>query len=212
MQLAGYKRYQRGAALLVSLLMLTILTLIGVVGMSTSGLEEKMTGNQRNQAIAFQAAESALREGERFIETTPDLSTTVSDNCASGLCTTSRQDPAFDDNATHCASNWVDERWEENTCALNLQVWSTATRHRELIEAMPEVQTKPRYIIEFFDYVVRDLSAGTPTTTAPAYDGTGGSSGWQAEWSEMYRITALATGGAGASQVMLQSTYKKNLD
>lgn len=210
-QARSHRRFPRGVALVTSLVMLTVMTFIGVVAMSTGSLEEKMAGNQRNQEIAFQAAESALREGERFVETTPNLVAQVDDTCTNGLCTTSRQDASYDASASDCASTWIDERWVERSCALNLAVWSTANRHREIVGAIPEAQTKPRYIVEFLSYVPRDLSL-TPSMTPPAYDGTGGGPGWQAEWSEMYRVTALATGGTGLSRVMLQSTYKKDLN
>lgn len=55
---------QSGVVLVVGLIMLLLLTLIGVTGSQTTGLEEKMTGNKKNYNIAFQAAESALRAGE----------------------------------------------------------------------------------------------------------------------------------------------------
>lgn len=59
----NYKR-QSGAVLVISLVMLLLLTLIGTTSMQTTSLEEKMVGNMREQNIAFQAAESALRAGE----------------------------------------------------------------------------------------------------------------------------------------------------
>lgn len=61
---------QRGAALIISLMILIVMTLIGITGMGTSSLEEKMAGNSRDQALALQAAEAALREGEDYYEDT----------------------------------------------------------------------------------------------------------------------------------------------
>lgn len=58
---------QNGAVLIVSLIILLVLTVIGVSAMSTSSLEEKMTGNLRDQDVSFQAAESALADGEHNI-------------------------------------------------------------------------------------------------------------------------------------------------
>lgn len=55
---------QTGAVLPISLVMLLLLTLIGVTGSQVTGLEEKMAGNMRDKNIAFQAAESALRDAE----------------------------------------------------------------------------------------------------------------------------------------------------
>ena len=60
---------QTGLVLTVSLIMLLLLTLIGVTSTNVTTLEEKMAGNARDQNIAFQAAEAALRGGENQIET-----------------------------------------------------------------------------------------------------------------------------------------------
>jgi type IV pilus assembly protein PilX len=60
-------RSQRGAALIVSLVFLLILTIISVASMQTATLQERMAGNMKEDIIAFQAAEAALRTGENFI-------------------------------------------------------------------------------------------------------------------------------------------------
>ena len=46
-------RAQRGAVLLVTLVMLLLLTLIGLAGMRLASLEERMAGNLRDRQIAF---------------------------------------------------------------------------------------------------------------------------------------------------------------
>lgn len=51
---------QRGAALIVSLVVLLVLTLIGVAGMNTSVMQERMAVNSQNSNRAFQAAESTV--------------------------------------------------------------------------------------------------------------------------------------------------------
>jgi Tfp pilus assembly protein PilX len=55
---------QSGMVLIVSLIILLLLTIIGVSGLRTTNLEERMAGNDRDQSVAFQAAETALRAGE----------------------------------------------------------------------------------------------------------------------------------------------------
>jgi len=55
---------QNGAALFVSLIMLLLITLLAVSSMQSSIVQEKMTANQYDSQIAFQAAEAALRRGE----------------------------------------------------------------------------------------------------------------------------------------------------
>lgn len=57
-------RRQSGAALIVSLILLLIMTLIGVTAMRGTILEERMAGGMQDQNRAFQAAEAALRVGE----------------------------------------------------------------------------------------------------------------------------------------------------
>ena len=60
---------ERGAVLIVGLLLLLVMTIIGVSSMQTTLLEEKMAGNLRDQDLALQAAESALRDAEAWLET-----------------------------------------------------------------------------------------------------------------------------------------------
>lgn len=59
---------QSGMVLIVSLFIMVLLIIIGVSGMKVTGLEEKMAGNDRDQSLAFQAAETALREAEMAIK------------------------------------------------------------------------------------------------------------------------------------------------
>ena len=59
---------QRGLALFMSLVMLLILTILGVSSVQNTSLQERMSRNALDSNLAFQAAESALRDGEDFIE------------------------------------------------------------------------------------------------------------------------------------------------
>ncbi|MGY6216240.1 pilus assembly PilX family protein [Methylolobus aquaticus] len=71
---------QSGAALITGLLMLLVMTLIGVTAMRVTNLEEKMAGNLRDRNVAFQAAETALRAGERCVSAANGLQ-----DCVAGL-------------------------------------------------------------------------------------------------------------------------------
>jgi type IV pilus assembly protein PilX len=51
---------ERGAALVVGLVMLLVLTVLGVSGMNTATLELVMANNTQSQQTAFQAAETAV--------------------------------------------------------------------------------------------------------------------------------------------------------
>lgn len=60
------RQRQRGAALVVGLVLLLILTLLAISGMNTATTELTMAGNAQYQARAFQAAETGI---ERTIAT-----------------------------------------------------------------------------------------------------------------------------------------------
>ena len=51
---------QKGAVLVMALVMLTVLTLIGVSSMSSSTLELKVASNTQQHDIAFQAAQTVI--------------------------------------------------------------------------------------------------------------------------------------------------------
>ena len=55
---------QQGAVLIVALVLLLVLTVLGTAGIQDTTMEERMAGNFRDQAVALEAAEFALRHGE----------------------------------------------------------------------------------------------------------------------------------------------------
>lgn len=60
-------RRQAGITLVVALLLLLAMSIIGVTAMNNSTLQERMAGNTADRAVAFQAAEAAVRAGEQVI-------------------------------------------------------------------------------------------------------------------------------------------------
>jgi len=86
-----YSKKQSGIVLIISLIMLLLLTIIGVTSMQVTGLEEKMAGNFRDQNIAFQAAESTLKEAEIFLLNNP-IDATIYDG-TNGLLNFSDSEP-----------------------------------------------------------------------------------------------------------------------
>ena len=55
---------QRGATLIVALVMLLLISLLAMGGMQSSILQERMASNAHDGSIAFQASEAALRQAE----------------------------------------------------------------------------------------------------------------------------------------------------
>lgn len=121
---------QSGTVLFVSLILLLIMTLLGITGMQTTILEEKMAGNYRDQAIAFQAAESTLRDAEKDIRSTriSGLSGMTS-TCTNGLCY---------NNGNNIAGIWADAAKMSNAVD-----YGTYTG----IGNLPGVASQPKYLI-----------------------------------------------------------------
>jgi Tfp pilus assembly protein PilX len=61
---------QRGAILLVSLVLLLVMTMLGVWAMQSTTLEQHMSTNYRTSNLAYLNAERALLEGENWLRTT----------------------------------------------------------------------------------------------------------------------------------------------
>lgn len=177
----------RGVALFISLVLLLVLTIIGVSSVQTTTLETRMARNEHDRLIAFQAAESALRDAEAFLNTV--VTTAVfTDGGAGGLWTVADLgDP---------------DRWEDAS------VWNAGTSVEaptvledpggDAISAEP-----PRYIIEHVASVVRE-------NNAYQIDDPYGASA--ADRIEIFRVTARGIGGSANTQVLLQSTFGRILD
>ena len=63
---------QRGVVLFISLVLLLVLTIIGVSSVQTTSLEQRMARNSHDSVLAFQSAEVALRDAEKFLEAVVD--------------------------------------------------------------------------------------------------------------------------------------------
>lgn len=122
---------QGGAALIVSLIMLLVLTLLGVSAMRTATLEEKMAGNARDLNLAFNAAEAGLRGGESTLSGTavlPPFSGTVIDETVTG-------------NGYFAANTnlWRLINWPVQSLELSTTLAGVAAQPRYYLEEMPAV-------------------------------------------------------------------------
>lgn len=172
-------KQQSGMILMISLIILLLLTIIAITAIKVTSQEERMASNLQNHNVAFQAAESALREAEVFIQGQTTVANsefnplklvngpfqnTTTPKCVNGLCgtTTPLQSTLFSDSTT----------------GKKVAATDIATISRE-----------PDYIIEFIDV---------------EYVG-----GLGEEYrSAMFRITARAWGGDSTTRVQLESTFR----
>jgi type IV pilus assembly protein PilX len=75
---------QRGAALVIALIMLLVMTVLGIAAMQMTRMEERMAGNSRDVNLAFQGAETGLRDSEEIIRlmTIRPLTSCITAPCA----------------------------------------------------------------------------------------------------------------------------------
>lgn len=175
-------KYQSGAVLVVSLIMLLLLTLIGTTGMSVTSLEEKMAGNMRDRNLAFQAAESALSAGETAAAT---AALTLSCPDVGGVNPVGYYLPLDVDcngakESTHVWDNA--DVWTDDAKSVVYDTDDDA----DTID-LADISANPRYIIE--DMGAVDCS-GSAVGSLDCHN---------------YRVTARATGGTNAAVVIVQS-------
>ena len=175
-------RTQRGAVLIVALIFLVVMTMLILASIRGTVMQERMAANLYDRSLAFQAAEAALREGERFVlESAPKPTGTGCDT--SGNCNA----PAPDEIPT-----WEDE---DNWATAH----SVADAHDHVIEigALP---VAPKFLIELLADDMPEVNLCASTAIDPDAPCYGGPEGLR------YRITARS-GEAGRAVVILQSVY-----
>ncbi len=128
---------QTGVALFISLVLLLVLTIAGVSAVQTTTLEERMARNSHDSMIAFQSAESALRQAEDWMENNVNSVALFTDAGTNGLWTVAD----FDE----------DERWADEA------VWNGGGSVQVAVD-VPDVAAQPRYIIEWLATVERTES------------------------------------------------------
>jgi type IV pilus assembly protein PilX len=176
-------RTNSGVALFISLVLLLVLTILGVSVVQTTSLEIRMARNAHDTLLAFQAAESALKDAEVVLEAT--TSTFAYDDAgANGLWTVADLDET--------------NRWEDNT------IWdSGSTRSIEGATAVADTDRPPRFMIEHVASVLREENA---------YELDDPYGGGTSDRVEVFRVTAQGFGGSANSRVTLQTTYGRILD
>lgn len=126
---------QNGAVLIFCLVFLTILTLMGVSGMESTILEERMSGNMQDNNTAFQAAESALKVAEAWLSASASRPAT-SDDGSTVVWELDAMDPDTDDTTGWWSDSDRDASW-----------WSS---NAQAATGMQGIASQPLYIIEEF--------------------------------------------------------------
>ena len=137
---------QKGVVLIISLIMLMAMTVLSVSSMTGSTIEERMAANLRDRETALQAAEGALRFGERLAQTTPVTDFTAA--CTNGLCENELQ--------AHADLN----HWKVDTN------WTTAGKYIEYAK-FTEAASRPKVIVEWMGLKVEGTDPGTGDPFGP---------------------------------------------
>lgn len=169
---------QRGVALFISLVLLLVLTIAGVSAVQTTSLEERMARNTHDSLLAFQSAESALREAEGWIIANVNSTAQFSDAGTDGLWTTAPYDES-------------DQRWEED-------IWADGNAQSIAVNTNVDgVAEQPRFIVEWVATVQRDEN---PNLLGSSYSAV-------FDRIEIFRITSRGVGATENARVMLQGTF-----
>ncbi|MGH8373255.1 MAG: pilus assembly PilX family protein [Gammaproteobacteria bacterium] len=143
---------QEGVVLVITLILLLVLTLVGLAATSSTSLEERMTGNQRDMQVAFQAAEAGLRDGESALQN-------------STLPAFDNSGGAYDATTDTSVSNWEDY-------ARNL-TWDDSNSVAYTAALDPKPSQPPRYFLLLTTLSGQSsggsLASDQPPTTSTVY-------------------------------------------
>ena len=178
---------QEGFVLIVGLVILGLLTMLALSGMRDSTIQEKMAGASRDSGLAFQAAESALRDAE---------------NCITGATLNCTFDVTND---AHFSKD--DAAFPEHNDLFNAATWEAFTP--------PVAPTAldgggANYIIRQAGTISGAGNSGAANQAAMAGHGMSGSAGQTSAASSqaIYEITARGAGEGGAGQSVLRVYYR----
>lgn len=175
---------QRGMSLFPAMIFLLVLAIIGVSVLNNTLVQEKMAGNAKDSNVAFQAAESGLRDAEADVVKNITSGTVFSAACANGLCTP--------------PSTWSTPLSIDISKAID---WSNTGIRRIYgsqtgAASLPDVAAQPLYVIEKLSSL--PVGPGGSVGIGASAPGSGGAA---------YRLTVLATGMRSETRVVLQSTF-----
>lgn len=176
---------QRGAALVTALVLLLVLTVIGIAAMSMTRMQERMAGNTRDMNMAFQAAESAIRDGEALISAQPGKP----DNCTAAPCKFWQANlSAVANPETRDFKTW----WLLNATEYE----SSGGNHDAPVTDMPDLEDgDPRFVVQYITRVPDSLTIGEGGGAPPGRD--------------FYQVTGASTGGSGKANSVVQSTFAR---
>lgn len=173
---------QEGMVLIVGLVMVLLITIVGLSAIRGTGLQENMAGNMRDRNVAFQAAESALREGETIVSPANKILPAFDCVAGSGVCQDFSAIP------------------QNSVLYMTDATWTLSAKESPLV--FDGLENKPSYLLEELQV---DIGASA-AAEGSAIDVGGMMSTGDAV---PYRITAKGFGLSKDAEVVVQSAYKR---
>jgi type IV pilus assembly protein PilX len=175
------RQAQKGAVLIVGLIVALLMSIIGLAAIRGSGLQEAMAGNMRDRNLAFQAAESGLSAGEANVAVTVAV-------------------PPICDGTVHgSAKCWFDLSSTPANAVDYLSDSSFSVKGILTALGLTYVDSQPIYVQE-------ELTTFSPNDGS-ALDESGVTNITKLT---PYRTTAKGVGLTAESQVIVQSTYNRS--
>jgi type IV pilus assembly protein PilX len=173
---------QRGAILFIALILLLVMTMLILASVRGTVMQERMASNLYDRSLAFQAAEAALREAERWVLENPPKP-------AAGTC----------DGSGNCGRQVAGAApvWTVETNWASAHSVTDGHNHQIQIGNLP---VPPQFIVELLAENMPEVNLCETTAVDPDAPCYGGPEGLR------YRITARS-GKEGRAVVMLQSVY-----
>ena len=189
------RNQQSGAALVVGLIMLLLLTIIGLSAMQGVTMQERMSGNMRDSIMAMQSAEVGIRYIEDgFLGSMDELDTGSSYAACAGACqivdasngTTQPLDDMTSGNAA----------WDAEAINYGAFQDSTGTTIATPTGSdMGSTAAIPRLMVEYVVFKRDELSTGTGVVDETGLD--------------MFRASAKANGGTANAEAMVQTIFAR---
>ena len=195
---------QRGAALVVALIFLVLVTLLALSASSTSMMQLRMSGNLRNAQQAQMSAETALRGAEWKLWTSSQnvggfLNCTDGSISADG-CVMYNAVNTDMYGADGTVTRFRDPAGDVGNVGIEYRGPGGQTDYTSDELETAQLAVNPRYIIE-------DLGRVRPPGAGVQQESGAGAGGAGSLNLHSYRITARATGGGKNSVRVLQSTF-----
>jgi type IV pilus assembly protein PilX len=178
---------QQGAVLAASLLVLLAMTLFALAASQVTRNQAQVASNIQDRDAAFQAAEAALRAGERLIDAHgPEPAS----SCRSDRCQVYDATALGGRLAQRSAEWWQDHGWAYSTAT----EWIPASAPQGADLA---AENAPLFVIEEF--------SEQPDSLAVSPDGA-------SSRRTIYRVTSAAFDDSGKTSIVLQSTVARRFD